>query len=149
MRIKKYEPGSFFKIDLDNGWHAYARIAQVSPYIAIYNLSNKDLIVDEVKKSKILFVVCAFDKEIGKECKRIGYFPLEPDEITLPLLFRQMPDMGKYWVVGPYDNGIEVTKEACIGLEHAGLWYLDRLKQRLIDYQNGVPNFDLEYFKLK
>ena len=71
--------GAIVKVPLENGFHTYARILPFK--LAFYDArTDKDLSVEEIVQSPVLYVLCVYDSVITKGMwEKIGKkLPIEP-----------------------------------------------------------------------
>jgi len=136
--------GAIVKIELEDGYHTYARILEVQ--LAFYDCRTKEeLTTDIILKSAVLFVVCVYDDIItrgiwAKVSKAI--LPIESHIIELSnrQIYRQDVFTNKYYII---ENGKdkEITKDEAIGLEPFVIWGHKSVEERLNDHFANRFNF--------
>lgn len=151
MKRQKRSVGSIVKIDLKNGYNAYARVLDKANY-AVYDFITKEDIIDikAIISKPVLFIIAGYDEIITK-CKwlEIGNIALEDNLKVLPMKFIQDKlNPTKFELYDP-NTGLTklTTKEECIWLERAAVWKAEHIEERIRDYIEGKPNFWFESMK--
>jgi len=136
--------GAIVKIELEDGYHTYARILEVQ--MAFYDCRTKEeLTTDIILKSAVLFVVCVYDDIItrgiwAKVSKAI--LPIESHIIELSKRPKYHQDFlnGKRFI---FENGKEkeITQEQAIGMEGLTIWDDLSIENRLNDFYANRFNY--------
>jgi len=137
--------GAIVKVPLEDDYHTYARILESQ--LAFYDCKTKtELTIDNILKTKVLFIVAVFDDVITrgiwtKISKAI--LPIEPHLLKLQdaPLYTEDINTGEYTIY--YNTTIrKATKEEIIGLESFTVWDWETIEQRLNDYYANRFNQD-------
>jgi hypothetical protein len=133
-RYRSEIPGTIYQVDLDDGYHTFARELQL-PFVAFYDVKTKDsLSMEAIVTATVLFVVSVLESAFPA-WQKIGFVPLEEDEIIIPEFFMQ--DIGHTSTIELIDkdgNKRPATLEMIQGIERLAWWPDHSLKIRLEDH---------------
>jgi hypothetical protein len=140
-------PGTIYQINLDDGYHTYARELQL-PFAAFYDIkTSESLSVEAIVTYPVLFVVSVLESAF-LVWKKIGFVPLEEGEIIIPERFMQ--DIGHTSTIELVDkdgNKRPATLEMIQGIERVAVWGDDALQMRLEDHFANRPSKIMETIK--
>jgi len=138
---KKGVIGDFLKIELGDGFHAYARLLDGSNFAFYNKRANCDIPLDEIKNMEIAFTIAVMGDAVkGGGWSVIGNVPLDEKLKTIPPKFTQdIFDKNKFRI---FENGEfrSATKAECEGLERSAVWSRVHVEDRLRDYFSGLEN---------
>jgi hypothetical protein len=140
--------GDVVKIDIGNGNFGYGRVLP-EPLMAFYDIqSTEPLVMEEVIKYPILFLVSVMYRAVKSErWEIIGDRPLEDSLKVKPRFF--VHDMlSKEFSIYYEGNITPASREKCIGLERAAVWEAAHVENRLRNHFAGVPDPMTERLKL-
>ena len=148
--IQKRVVGGIVRIDLGDGFHAYARVLDDASY-AIYDCRvNGELPIDRIISSPILFQVAVMDHAVKRgRWVVVGSVPLDDSLMNPQPKFIQ--DALQKDVFRIYHEGKirPARKEECVGLECAAVWEPNHVEDRLRDHYAGSRNIWLESLRIK
>jgi len=145
--------GAIVKIDLESGYHSYARILDKASY-AFYDIYVKeDLNIEDILKRPILYTLAAYDDIIKNGLWKVvsKKIPIENYLKEQPMQFIQDKlNPESFELYNPNTGEITPTKKKkCKGLEEAAVWEEWEIKERLQDHFTGKPDKTLlEYIKI-
>jgi len=153
MTIKKRQIrnlGDIVKIDLEDGFHAYARVLEEAMF-AFYDCRTKeDLGIEQVAAAPVLFQIAVMDHAVKRgRWPVVGHLPLDSKLAAPPPRFIQ--DVNRPDSFSIYQHGIihPATKEECRGLERAAVWDPTHVEDRLRDHYAGRKNKWFESMRIK
>ena len=142
--------GDIVRIDLGDGFHAYARVLDGALF-AFYDCRVKEeLPIDRIVRCPILFQISVMNYAIKQgRWKVIGHVTLEDSLKNPPPRFIQDPLRPESFSI--YEKGKirPATKEEAIGLECAAVWDPEHVEDRLRDHYAGRKNKWVESLKMK
>lgn len=156
MKRKRKEPGTFFRIPLEGGKVAYARLLNTALF-SFFNIEGEgktnEEIIQLLSNATPIFSIYVFDDVFSKSSwEIIGNKPLEAGTLdNVPFFFRQnLADPSLCWLVNTQPGfKKEATPQECIGLERSMVWSFQLVEQRLKDYFANRPNRIVEEYKVK
>jgi len=152
MKRQKWTIGAIVKIPIHNNRFSYGQLLDKSS-IAIFDInSSKEYSIQEILKSKTLFIVAIFNNIISTgRWQKIGKADLKEDFKILPLKFIQ--DNLNPIIFELYNpNTGEITKAGrgdCIGLERAAVWAAEHVESRIMDHFSRRENVWVQQLKIK
>lgn len=150
MNRKRFIPGRFLRIKLEDGSYAYGRLRNFQ-LATFYNLRTDEPIadLDKIANSSILFTV-ALHKSVLGEWEIIGKKPLE-EKLKQPFI-QFWQDIGDYRNCKIFDdagNERPARPEECEGLERWSVWEAKHVEDRLLDTFLEKPNVWVESMKVR
>jgi hypothetical protein len=150
MNTKKFTPGAFVRIPLDDGSFGYGRLLEF-PYTAFYDLrtdiSTAD--IDAIAERPVLFTL-AVHKSALDGWEIIGSKPLE-EPLRQPVVqfMQDTADPSHCTIVDSAGNERPASPEDCVGLERVAVWEAKHIRDRLLDTLMHRPNKWTESLKPK
>lgn len=152
MARQRFEPGAVLRIGLDDSLHAYARMLDTHPYVAVYDVfTAADLSPEVIVRHPVLFVVAVYDSvwKTGR-WTRVGAVPPDVTPVQIPEFFQQDRfNPGDCAIVDRLGNSRPATPQECVGLERYAVWDALHVEQRVSDHRANRPNANLEDLKLR
>lgn len=144
--------GSIVKIILADDSHSYGIILDKSS-IGIFNIKTKDdLLLSEILKADILFIVAVYNTAITSgRWRKIGKTNLDNRFTTLPLNFIQDSTSPELIEIYDPNSGLtrKASKEECLHLECAAVWEAAHVESRILDYYNSNENVWVKQLQIK
>lgn len=153
MSAKRIKEGALVRIDLNNGFDAFARVlpnAQAAFYA--FKCGHKEEIdYSKVYESEVLFITAVMKYAFKAEgWSLVDERPLELELLAPRNYFMKDGLNGKYSIYRSSDGAIcDSSKEHCQGLEEAAVWDPEHIEERLRDHLNGRLNTQVAQMKLK
>lgn len=150
MAAKKFNPGAFVRIPLEDGSFGYGRLREF-PYASFYDLRTETPLddLDAIAGKPVLFSL-AVHKSVLDEWEVIGSRPLE-EALQQPLVrFKQsIGNPADCLIFDTAGNERRATPEECAGLERASVWEAQHVQERLLDTFLKRPNRWAERSKVR
>jgi Immunity protein 26 len=147
---KKFVPGSFVRIALEDGSFGYARLREF-PYAVFYDLrTDKPLSdIEAIAKHSVIFTLAVHKSVLG-EWEIIGSKPLE-DALKRPIeqFMQDIADPSRCTIVDTAGNERPATPQECAGFERVAVWEPKHVQDRLLDHFMNRPNVWTENLKPK
>jgi len=151
-RRQALKPGAVLRVDLDEGWHTYARILDPVPMVAFYDCRVSAPMDDlrAIAGRPVLFVLAVSGQAHKGHWPKVGDVPPDASPVPIPAQFMQDIATGQCQIVDKdVFNARPATPEECLGLERVAVWDPTHVEERLRDHYAGRPNAHLEYMKVK
>ena len=137
----KGKPGNIVCIEIESQLHAYARILHREHYVFYDFLSSTKVPSAQVVSQQILFFAAvAPDFVRSGRWPIIGHSPLEETFRPPPQFIQDVLDKTKFELYFSDGQIVPATREQCLGLERASVWYPDLIEDRLRDHFAGRRN---------
>jgi hypothetical protein len=149
-KAQKRAVGDIVRIDLGDGFHAYARVLEEALFAFYDSRLSEELPVDRIVALPILFQIPVMDYAVRRaRWVIVGSAPLE-DGLSNPRP-RFMQDAIRKDEFRIYQSGRirPATKQECIGLEREAVWDPTHVEDRLRDHYAGRRNKWVESLRIK
>jgi hypothetical protein len=149
MPKNAFEPGAVVRVELDDGWHTYARMLARNPKVAFYDCRVSEPVEDvrSVLDRPVLFVL-AVNNNAFRRWPIVGRFGVDVAPVPIPDQFLQDFDGGACEIINEASELRSATPEECLGLERAAVWRPESVEERLRDHYAGRTNPQVEHFKV-
>jgi len=148
--MPKRRLGDIVRIDLGDGFHAYARVLEEAIF-AFYSIRSKEEVAaEEVIRERVVFQVPVMRHAVTRgRWKVIGNIPLE-ENLKSPRP-RFMQDILSPENFSIYEKGAirPATREECVGLEMEAIWEPTHVEDRLRDHFAGRENKWVRSLKMR
>jgi hypothetical protein len=149
-KAQKRAIGDIVRIELGDGFHAYARVLEEALFGFYDSRVREDLPVDRIITLPILFYVPVMAHAVKRgRWVVVGSAPLEGALLHPPPRFMQDGIRKDEFRI--YEKGKIrfATKEECIGLEREAVWEPAHVEDRLRDHYAGRKNKWVESLKMR
>lgn len=130
--------------------HTYARVLAGAAYAFYDSRGAEELPIEHVVSMPILFFAAVMDSAIKEgRWPIVGHFPLDNQTLPPPKFTQDPLDPNAFSI---YENSGEIkkaTREQCLGLERAAVWYPEHVESRLRDHYAGRKNKWLELLRMR
>ena len=149
-KLKKITVGDVLEIPLGDGAHIYARVFPGASYGFYDWRTTEELPIEHVIRLPILFFAAVMDSAVKEgRWQIVSHVPLDDRIVPPPKFIQDSLNPNSFSIYLNSGEIIKATREECLGLERAAVWYPDHMEDRLRDYYAGRKNKWVELLKMR